>query len=150
MSHQSPSENTSSVTASSSSSPLHTVVQSSRPAQVRSESYTHVFPASRAASKQKSPVTRKADPPCLAAPTHVQDEKTRLLFGGLHWLLDASVKSHDSNKARSTRESSEPLSEKAITSFNALNDVNTGKSLKPAETAAWIDDQRHNPAAPPF
>jgi hypothetical protein len=150
MSHQSPSENTSSVTASSSSSPLHTVVQSSRPAQVRSESYTHVFPASRALSNPRPSTTRKADAPFVAATSHVQDDKTRLLFGGLNWLLDASVKSHDSSNARFTRESSEPLSEKAITSFNARKDANTGKSLKPTETAAWIDGQRKSPAAPPF
>lgn len=149
MSDQSSTDNTSSVTASS-SSPPHAVVRSSRPGPTRSESYTHVFPATRAVSKPKTSTTRKADPPCVAAPARVQDDKTRLLFGGLHWLLDASVKSPDSNNARFTRESSEPLSEKAITSFNARKDVNTGKSLKPTETAAWIDGQRKSPAAPPF
>jgi hypothetical protein len=149
MSDQSSSENTSSVTASS-SSPPHTVVRSSRPAPTRSESYTHVFPATRTVSKPRTSTTRKVDPPCVAAPTRVQDEKTRLLFGGLHWLLDASVKSPDSIDTQFTRESSEPLSEKAITSFNARKDANIGKSLKPAETAAWIDGQRKSPAAPPF
>jgi hypothetical protein len=104
----------------------------------------------RAVSKPRTSTTRKADPPCLAPPTHVQDDKTRLLFGGLHWLLDASVKSHDSTDARSIRESSEPLSEKAVNSFNARKDANPGKSLKPAGTAAWIDGQRKSPAAPPF
>ena len=147
MSDQSSSDNPSSVTASSSS---HTVSHPSRPAQARNQSYTHVFPASRALSNPRPSTTRKADAPFVAAPSHVQDDKTRLLFGGLHWLLDASVKSHDSSNARFTRESSEPLSEKAITSFNARKDVNTGKSLKPTETAAWIDGQRKSPAAPPF
>ena len=148
MSDHSSTDNTSSTTAASSS--LHTAVQPSRPALARSESYTHVFPASRAPSKPRPSTTRKADAPFVAAPTHVQDDKTRLLFGGLHWLLDTSVKSHDSNSARFTRESSEPLSDKAITSFNARKDANTGKSLKPTETAAWIDGQRKSPAAPPF
>ena len=147
MSDQSSSDNTSSTIPSSSS---HTVVQPSRPAQDRSESYTHVFPATRTVTKPKTSSTRKAGPSRATAPTHVQDDKTRLLFGGLHWLLDASVNSPDSNKARFTRESSEPLSEKAITSFNAQKDANTGKSLKPAETAAWIDGQRKSPSAPPF
>lgn len=147
MSDQSSSDNPSSVTASSSS---HTVSHPSRPAQARNQSYTHVFPASRAASKPRTSTTRKAEPPCLAAPTHIQDDKTRLLFGGLHWLLDASVKSHEPNSARIIRESSEPLSEKAITSFNARKDANIGGSLKPIETAAWIDGQRKSPAAPPF
>ena len=154
MSDQSSSDNTSSVTASSLSSSSHTVVHSSRPTPARNQSYTHVFPASRAdklvVSKPNKSTTRAADPPCVAPQMHVQDDKTRLLFGGLHWLLDASVKSHDSSNARFTRESSEPLSEKAITSFNARKDANTGKSLKPTETAAWIDGQRKSPAAPPF
>ena len=152
MSDQSSADNTSSITAASSSS--HTAVaavQPRRPAPAsKDESYTHVFPASRALSNPRPSTTRKADAPFVAAPSHVQDDKTRLLFGGLHWLLDASVKSHDSSNARFTRESSEPLSEKAINSFNARKDANTGKSLKPTETAAWIDGQRKSPAAPPF
>lgn len=78
-----------------------------------------------------------------------------MLFGGLHWLLDASVKSYGSNnapsnRARFVREPSEPLSEKAIASHNARKDANVGESLKPDETAAWIDGQRKRPAAPPF
>lgn len=158
MSDQSSSDNTSSVTASSSSSPSpHTVIHSIRPAQARSESYTHVFPASRTVSTPKTSTTRKADLPCLATRTHVQDDRTRLLMGGLHWLLDASVKSQapnkanqGSNRARFIREPPEPLSEKAITSLNARKDANIGGSLKPAETAAWIDGQRKSPAAPPF
>jgi len=109
-----------------------------------------VFPASSAIAKPKKTTKRKADPPCLAAPMQVQDENTRLLYGGLQWLLDASVKSHESHNARAIRESSEPLSESAITSFNAGKDVNIDKSLKPAKTAAWIDGQRKTPAAPPF
>jgi len=144
MSDQSSSDNTSSVTDSS------RTTRPSRPAHDRNQSYTHVFPASSAVSKPKKPSKRKADPPCLAAPTQIQDENTRLLFGGLQWLLDASVKSQDSNKTRVVRESSEPLSERAITSFNAEEDVNIDKSLKPAKTAAWIDGQRRIPAAPPF
>jgi len=154
MSDQSSSDNTSSVTASSLSSSSHTVVHSSRPTPARNQSYTHVFPAPRAekltVSKSKTSTTRTADPPCVAPQMHVQDDKTRLLFGGLHWLLDASVKSHGSNRARFVRESSEPLSEKAITSFNARKDANIGESLEPDGTAAWIDGQRKRPAAPPF
>ena len=145
-SDQSSSENTSSVADSSS----RTITHPSRLAQARNQSYTHVFPASRVVSKPKKSSTRKPDPPSLAAPTSVQDEKTRLLFGGLQWLLDASVKSHESSNARYVRESSEPLSERAINSFNARKDVNIGASIKPAETAAWIDGQRKHPAAPPF
>jgi hypothetical protein len=144
MSDQSSSDNTSSVTDSS------RTTRPSRPAQARNQSYTHVFPASSAVSKPKKPVRRKADAPCLAAPTQIQDESTRLLFGGLQWLLDASVKSQESYNARITRESSEPLSERAITCFNAAKDVNIDESLKPAKTAAWIDGQRKTPAAPPF
>ena len=157
MSDQSSTDNTSSVTASSSSSLPHAVVRSSRPGPTRSESYTHVFPASRTVSTPKTSTTRKADLPCLATRTHVQDDRTRLLMGGLHWLLDASVKSQapnkanqGSNRARFIREPPEPLSEKAITSLNARKDANIGGSLKPAETAAWIDGQRKSPAAPPF
>ena len=144
MSDQSSSDNTSSVTDSS------RTARPSRPAHDRNQSYTHVFPASSAVSKTKKTTKRKADAPCLAAPTHVQDENTRLLFGGLQWLLDASVKSQDSHNTRAIRESSEPLSERAITSFNAAKDMNIDKSLKPAKTAAWIDGQRASPAAPPF
>lgn len=158
MSDQSSSDNTSSVTASSSPSPSpHTVVHSIRPAQTRCESYTHVFPASRTVLTPKTSTIRKADPPCLAARTHVQDDRTRLLMGGLHWLLDASVRTQGSNKsnqgsnrARFIREPPEPLSEQAITSLNARKDTDTGGSLKPTETAAWIDGQRKSPAAPPF
>lgn len=146
MSDQSSSENTSSATDSSS----RTIVHSSRPAQARSGSYTHVFPATRAVPKPKTSTLRKTDPPYLAAPSQIQDDRTRMLFGGLHWLLDASIKSPESNGTRFTRESSEPLSEKAVTSFNARKDANAGKSMKPAETAAWIDGQRKSPAAPPF
>lgn len=161
MSEQSSSDNTSSATASStsSSSSLQTIVHSSRPAPARDQSYTHVFPASRAdkpaMSKSRTSTRRTADPPCVAARPDVQDDRTRLLFGGLQWLLDASVKSYGSNnapsnRARFVRESSEPLSEKAITSHNAQKDADVGESLKPDETAAWIDGQRKRPAAPPF
>ena len=153
MSDQSSSDNTSSVTTSSLSSSSHTVVHSSRPTPARNQSYTHVFPASRAdrlaVSKPKPSTKRTADPPCVAPRTHIQDDKTRLLFDGLHWLLDASAKSHGSNNARFIRDP-EPLSEKAITSFNARKDANIGESLNPDETAAWIDGQRKRPAAPPF
>ena len=148
MSDQFSLDNTSSTIPSSSS---HTVVDSSRPVQTRSDSYTHVFPAARTETIPKTSTTRKADSPCVTTPAHVQDDKTSLLLGGLHWLLDASVKKAPvSNRARFVRESSGPLSEEAIASFNAREDADTGKSLKPAETAAWIDGQRKNLAAPPF
>jgi hypothetical protein len=147
MSDQSSSDNISSVAASSSRS----VTPPSRPAQIRGQSYTHVFPASSTVSKPRKPITRKADLPCVAAPMQIQDENTRLLFGGLQWLLDASVQTKDTNKTHSViRESSEPLSEKAITSFNARKHESHVTSADSATTAAWIDGQRKAPAAQPF
>jgi hypothetical protein len=151
MSDQSSSDNTSSVTASSS----HTLSRPSRPAPLRNQSYTHVFPASSTVSKPRKPTTRKADIPCVAAPVQIQDENTRLLFGGLQWLLDASVQTKETKKTRTIiRESSEPpsepLSERAITSFNARKHGNHVTSADSAKTAAWIDGQRKAHAAPPF
>jgi hypothetical protein len=148
MSDQSSSDNTSSVAASS----LRTVTRPTRPAQIRDHSYTHVFPASSTVSKPRKPTTKRADPPCVAAPTQIQHENTRLLFGGLQWLLDASVQTNDTSRILAVvREPSEPLSEKAITSFN--NSRKDGAQVTPSEaakTAAWIDSQRKSPAALPF
>jgi hypothetical protein len=147
MSDQSSSDNTSSVAASSSRS----VTRQSRPAQIRGQSYTHVFPASSTVSKPRKPTTRKAELPFVAAPIEIQDENTRLLFGGLQWLLDASVQTKETKKSRTViRESSEPLSEKAVTSFNARKHESHVTSADSATTAAWIDGQRKAPAAPPF
>jgi hypothetical protein len=147
MSDQSSSDNTSSTTASSS----RTVSRPSRPAPLRDQSYTHIFPASSTVSKPRKPTTRKSDLPCVAAPIQIQDENTRLLFGGLQWLLDASVQTKETKKTRTViRESSEPLSESAITSLNARKYEDHVTSVDSAKTAAWINGQRQAPPAPPF
>ena len=148
MSDQSSSDNTSSGAASS----LRTVTQSSRPAYTGDQSYTHIFPASAAGSTKQSrkPPGRKAAAVRDDPSSQVRDENTRLLYGGLQWLLDATAKSHETKKVRIAHRCPEPLSEKAITSLNAQGDVDADKSSEPAKTAAWIDGQRKSPAAPPF
>lgn len=124
----------------------------SRPTHVREKSYTHVFPAVSTVSKSRDPAARRGDPRRVSAQTHVGDDHTRLLFGGLHWLLDASVQTKETKKKHRVAilDSTEPLSETAITSFNAQKDESHAKSSEPATTAAWIDGQRKTPAAPPF
>lgn len=147
MSDQSSSDNTSSVATSMSG----TVKSSTLAARAKDPSYTHIFPAPSCGSRpSRKPATKRVETPCLTPPTQFQNENTRLLFGGLQWLLDASVQSSEAKNARIARESSEPLSEKAISSLNARKDEEAGLSSEPAKTAAWIDGQRKSPAAPPF
>lgn len=148
MSEQSSSDNTTSVETSLS----RTVSPPSRPLHVREKSYTHVFPAVSTVSKPRETTTRRGDPHPITAPMQVRDENTRLLFGGLHWLLDASVQVKETKKKRrvAIREPTEPLSEMAITLFNARKDESQASSSESATTAAWIDGQRKTPPAPPF
>lgn len=147
MSDQCSSVNTSSGAASS----LRTVTQPSRPAHTRDHSYTHIFPASTAGSTlTRKPASRKADDTRDFLQSQVRNENTRLLYGGLQWLLDTTAKSYEATKVRVAQKPSEPLSEQAITSLNAQGSLNADTSSEPAKTAAWIDGQRKSPAAPPF
>lgn len=146
MSDQSSSDNTSSVATSSSGNAKTATLA----ARARDPSYTHVFPAPSGGSKQgKKQATERVHAPRVPS-TQFQNENNRLLFGGLQWLLDTSVKSSEAKNARIVREPSEPLSEKAISSFNARKTGDAATSLEPANTAAWIDGQRKSPAAAPF
>lgn len=143
MSNSSSSEATSSETISS----LRVQARPSRPANDRQQSYTHVFPAVTAMPKTpQSMATRKPDPK-TTIPPRVPDENTRLLFGGLQWLLDQSTQPRVSNQLRGPPA---PLSEKAIASFNERSAASREISSEPAKTAAWIEGQIKTRAAPPF
>lgn len=127
----------------------------SRPTIVREHSYTHVFPASSAGGRtikhSSRSQARKLEIPDPAAPSTLgRNDSTRQLFNGLQWLMEMSTQPLESDQLRNARESSVPLSEKAITSHNASKHGSLDDSSEPAKTAAWVDGQIKRPAAAPF
>lgn len=151
MSNSSPSDNSGSVAVGGSS---RVPAIPSRPPHKRDHSYTHVFPASSAGRKtcEQADQPRARKPEASFAPTKSLNEydNTRLLYGGLQWLLDASTQSPESSLLHNKRDPPAPLSEDAIKSFNASKTGGQNAFSEPAQTAAWVDRQIKSPAAPPF
>lgn len=127
-----------------------------RPQHRRKHSYTHVFPASSVGTKLGNPARKETRESDIAASTNAMDERTRMFFSGLDWLLDASTQPDQS--ARRPSRNTTPLSKKAVTSFNACEDdrrhsaqsSDTQKDSKSTKTARWIECQIETKPSAPF
>lgn len=126
-----------------------------RPRSTKQHSFTHVFPAKSEhssermlAPKKDSAASRAAMRELLSPTTSMNpDERTKMLFNGLQWLLESSNPSHELDKC-----SSQPLkalSHDAISAFNSegrRHKASNGTTSKAngsgsQSTETWIEAQ---------
>ncbi|GAB1729803.1 hypothetical protein NU195Hw_Modified_185t1 [Hortaea werneckii] len=128
----------------------------------RQHSFTHVFPAQAEQSSQRIPqkysATSRAAVKELLNPTTSMDpdDRTKMLFHGLQWLLESSAPSNELDQRASG--SPRPLSHDAVNEFN-LDDKHRAASLfknskaggaGSQSTEAWVDSQAKAKADNPW